>query len=164
MAEIYFAYGSNIQAVEVDGRHARILGVARLDDHRLAFTRRSVRTGTGVADVVPAPGESVWGALYELDPDQAAALDAKEGLGWAYGRVSRRVRTEGGEHVDAFLYTVLEKEPQEVPPSEAYLAGLLRGARDRGLPPDYVHTLETLQVPRDRRSARSGPPANRHPP
>jgi gamma-glutamylcyclotransferase len=149
MAEIYFAYGSNIDAVEVGGRHAQLLGVARLDDHRLAFTRRSVRTGTGVADVVPAPGESVWGALYELDGEQAAALDAKEGLGWAYVRATMRVRTLDGEHVDAFLYTVLEKEPEEVPPSEEYLGGLVRGARRRNLPDHYVRALEELAAPAD---------------
>ena len=146
MAEIYFAYGSNVEAVEVDGGEARSLGSARLDDHRLAFTRRSVRTGTGVADVISALGEVVWGVLYELEPDQAAALDAKEGLGWAYARVSRRVRTPGGEEVDAFLYTVLHKEREEVPPSDAYLERLLRGARRHGLPADYVQALEGLRA------------------
>jgi cation transport regulator ChaC len=153
MAEIYFAYGSNIDAVEVDGREARSLGMARLDDHRLAFTRRSVRTGTGVADVISAQGEVVWGVLYELEPDQAAALDAKEGLGWAYVRVSRHVRTPDGEDVDVFLYTVLHKEREEVPPSDAYLARLLHGARRHGLPADYVRALERLRV----RPCRSGP-------
>jgi len=147
MAEVYFAYGSNVDAVEVDGRTAPSLGVARLDDHRLAFTRRSVRTGTGVADVISAPGEVVWGVLYELEPDQVSALDAKEGLGWAYGRVSRRVRTPAGEEVDAFLYTVLHKEAEQVPPSDAYLARLLRGARRHGLPADYVQALERFQTP-----------------
>jgi hypothetical protein len=54
------------------------LGAARLADHRLAFTRRSVKTGTGVADIVPAPGETVWGALYELGDGELAAIDRKE--------------------------------------------------------------------------------------
>ena len=62
MTITYFAYASNM-APEVITRlcpRARYLGVARLTDHRLAFTRRSVRTGTGVADIVPAPGKTVW--------------------------------------------------------------------------------------------------------
>jgi len=56
----------------------RYLGVARLDGYRLAFTRRSVRTGSGVADIVGAPGSTVWGVVYEIGEEDLAALDRKE--------------------------------------------------------------------------------------
>ncbi len=145
VSERYFAYGSNIEDLVVDGHHAPVVGVACIPDHRLAFTRRSVRTGTGVADVVPAVDESVWGVLYELAPADAAMLDRKEGAGWAYVRLPIRVRTTDGDDVDAFIYTVLHKEPGEVPPSDAYVERLVRGARRRGLPSAYVRRLERLQ-------------------
>ncbi|HUA75266.1 MAG TPA: gamma-glutamylcyclotransferase family protein [Solirubrobacteraceae bacterium] len=62
---LYFAYGRNMSAAAIDAACPgnRFLGPAELRDHRLAFTRRSLRTGTGVADVLAAPGHSVWGAL-----------------------------------------------------------------------------------------------------
>lgn len=107
----YFAYGSNLDDAEIRAARPSYLGPARLDDHRLAFTRRSVRTGTGVADVVPAPGESVWGALYELDEGGVEILDCKEGAGWAYVRRPQEVTTIEGQKVDAFTYTVLRRSP-----------------------------------------------------
>jgi gamma-glutamylcyclotransferase (GGCT)/AIG2-like uncharacterized protein YtfP len=152
----YFAYGSNIDELVVDGRPAPMLGVASLEDHRLAFMRRSVRTGTGVADAIPAAGERVWGVLYEVGPEIVAELDRKEGAGWAYVRAPVRVRRPDGAEVDAFLYTVLHKEPSEVAPSAAYLARLVRGARRRGLPEAYVRKLELLQVDARPAEARGG--------
>ena len=149
MSGSYFAYGSNMDGLPVDGLRVQFLGVARLDDHRLAFTRRSVRTDTGVADVIAAPGESVWGVLYELGPTQAAVLDRKEGAGWAYVRQPAQVRTLEGAAVDAFIYTVLHKEPREVPPSDAYVSRLIKGARKRGLPDAYICKLERLQADAD---------------
>jgi gamma-glutamylcyclotransferase (GGCT)/AIG2-like uncharacterized protein YtfP len=95
-----------------------------------------------VADVVSDRGQTVWGALYELDPEGLRKLDRKEGDGWAYERQQCRVRllSDGSEH-DAITYTVLHKEPQEVPPSRAYLKRLVTAARRRGLPEQYIATL-----------------------
>lgn len=65
MAMEYFAYGSNMdeEVMQACCPAHRFFGAARLDDHRLAFTRRSVRTETGVAYVVPDTGQAVWGVL-----------------------------------------------------------------------------------------------------
>src|SRR5690349_7591150 len=111
-------------AAEVMASHCpthRVIGVAELRDHRLAFRRRSIRTGTGVADVMPAPGHSVWGVLYELDDSELPALDAKEGAGWAYDRVRVTVWLEaGGERVEAVAYRVAQPESTPITPSDDY--------------------------------------------
>src|SRR4051812_7107992 len=92
----YFAYGANM-AEGVMQAHCTghvFAGIAELPGHRFAFTRRSIRTGTGVADVVADPASRVWGVLYEVrDLD---GLDAKEGAGWAYVHypVTVRVRDD----------------------------------------------------------------------
>ena len=138
----YFAYGSNLGGVDSGGESARFLAVARLDGHKLAFTRRSVRTGTGVADVLAAEGGAVWGALYELSEALDAVLAEKEGAGWAYGRRDVRVCVEGRGEIDAFLYAVLKPEPEEIAPSHEYLQRIVRGALSRGLPDAYVRELE----------------------
>jgi gamma-glutamylcyclotransferase len=121
----------------------RCLGAAELRDHRLAFTRRSLRTGTGVADVLAAPGASVWGALYELDGAQLAAIDEKEGNGWAYERRAVRVIAGDGE-LEAFAYAVIAPDAEHVQPSREYLQALVEGARERGLPEDYVAALAAV--------------------
>jgi gamma-glutamylcyclotransferase (GGCT)/AIG2-like uncharacterized protein YtfP len=139
----YFAYGSNMASAvmaEACPRH-RYLGRARLPGHRLAFTRRSVRTGTGVADVVADPEREVWGALYALAGENLEALDRKEGAGWAYERTSLRVHADDGAAHDAVAYVVLAPSPVEIAPSALYARGLIEAALERALPEDYIEAL-----------------------
>jgi gamma-glutamylcyclotransferase len=147
MRNLYFAYGSNM-----DEHHMRAhcptsqrLDSACLHEHRLAFTRRSVVSGAGVADVVSAPHGAVWGVLYDVGDGDLEALDRKEGNGWAYARERKRV-TLAADHSTqgAIVYTVLAKEPSEVPPSREYLARLIAAAEAQGLPAEYVATLRAV--------------------
>jgi gamma-glutamylcyclotransferase (GGCT)/AIG2-like uncharacterized protein YtfP len=144
---LYFAYASNMDAAlmqRICPGH-RVLGVAELREHRLAFTRRSKRTGTGVADIVAAPGESVWGVLYELDDSQLTAIDEKEGNDWAYERrqLDVRLHDDSAEHV-AHAYTVIVRDDEHVAPSAEYLDLIRDAARSRGLPADYLARLDVL--------------------
>jgi gamma-glutamylcyclotransferase len=121
----------------------RYVGRAELREHALRFSRRSIRTHTGVADACPAPGASVWGALYEIDEAELAALDAKEGEGWAYERVDVDVALDGRDPpVPAVMYRVRRPEPEEIVPAPEYIAGLIHAARARGLPNAYIAELE----------------------
>jgi gamma-glutamylcyclotransferase (GGCT)/AIG2-like uncharacterized protein YtfP len=143
----YFAYGSNM-AESVMAAHCpghRYIGPADLPGHRLAFTRRSVRTLTGVADIVRADGQSVWGALYELDESDLLAIDRKEGNGSNYERMPVRVRPGGREpYSDALTYAVIDPLDTEVQPSPEYLDGLVKAADARGLPVAYRRALAAL--------------------
>jgi gamma-glutamylcyclotransferase len=150
MSDLYFAYGSNM-AAETMARLCpghRLATPAELRNHRLAFTRRSVRTGTGVADIVAAAGHSLWGVLYELDAAMLAALDVKEGKGWAYERRPVQVRPDGeGEVLRALAYRVIAREAAEVRPSREYMQGLVDAARERALPDSYVSALAAMWDP-----------------
>lgn len=145
----HLAYGSNMAAEVMEGLcpRNRFLGVARLSGYRLAFTRRSIRTGTGVADVIPARNQTVWGALYEIEDDELTAIDRKEGYGWAYTRVMCRALLEaGGQGQMAVVYTVHVKEPAEIMPSRQYLDRLIAAAHERRLPKAYAEKLEAMVV------------------
>jgi gamma-glutamylcyclotransferase len=147
---LYFAYGSNMAAETMArlGPGHRFAGAAELRGHRLAFTRRSVRTGTGVADIVPAAERSVWGVLYELDDAMLATLDEKEGNGWAYERRPVQVHCyRDGRGLRALAYHVIARESAEVRPSREYLQGLLGAARERALPDSYVAALAAMWAP-----------------
>jgi gamma-glutamylcyclotransferase len=139
---LLFAYGSNLAASEIGAwcPDARFAGVARLPGYRLALRRRSIRWRGGAVDLVPAPGDEVWGALYELPDGTLERLDTKEGEGWAYRRVPIEVEL-GGRAVAAEAYEVIDKEPDEVPPTPEYTAVVVGGARERGLPKEYVERL-----------------------
>jgi gamma-glutamylcyclotransferase len=148
-----FAYGSNMASAEIQAwcPNARFAGVARLRNRRLELRRRSFRWGGGAADIVPAPGEEVWGVLYEIPAGALDRLDAKEGEGLAYRRIAVEVEVEaGGRRLPAEAYEVVVKEPKEVPPTPEYAALLVRGARERGLPEEWVARLAALRPGADR--------------
>jgi gamma-glutamylcyclotransferase len=140
---LYFAYGSNMASAEIQTwcPEGRFLGPARLDGHRLALTRRSIRWGAGVVDLVRAEDESVWGALYELPGVELDRLDAKEGAGFAYQRIEVEPLL-AGKRVPAMAYEVINKEPLEVPCTPDYAALLVGASRERRLPEPYVRELE----------------------
>jgi cation transport regulator ChaC len=143
---MYFAYGSNMASRVLAGRGIHFCSVdkARLDGYRLAFMRRSIRTGTGVADIVPDSAAEVWGVVYELADRDVDELDRKEGRPWAYEHRAVQVALGGDTPVPAFTYVVSQREPEEVPPSGAYVEAILEGAREHGLPPAYIALLESL--------------------
>jgi gamma-glutamylcyclotransferase (GGCT)/AIG2-like uncharacterized protein YtfP len=140
---LLFAYGSNLAVDQMEAwcpRHS-FVGPARLDGFRLEFRRRSIRWQGGAADVVEAPGEMVWGALYELPDGELERLDAKEAAGHAYRR--RKVEVDqGGELRAAVTYEVIDKEELEPVPAPDYAEAMLRGAAERDLPADWRSHLD----------------------
>jgi hypothetical protein len=147
---LYFAYGSNLDAARLQTHcpSARLIAAARLADHRLAFSIESHNTWHGgVANVLPAPGAEVWGALWLLAPADSPALDAQEGVDRdppAYRRYPVRVTTLAGDAVECRSYQVVAPDPAGFAPSPAFKAALLRGARACGFPPHYVAALEAI--------------------
>ena len=148
----YFAYGSNMSSkimTEVCPTH-KLLGPARLMDHRLAFTRKSAKSGSGVADIVRAPGLVVWGLLYEIDQNEVVDLDRKEDLGKAYTRINVNVALEDGSVHQTMTYTVISKAPIEIRPSTEYLDTILQGAKDHNFEGRYTRFLESLKADESR--------------
>ncbi|MDX1510610.1 MAG: gamma-glutamylcyclotransferase family protein [Nitriliruptorales bacterium] len=146
----YFAYGSNLSAEQMRRRcpAAVALGVARLADHRLAFTRWSPVWRGGVADVVPSAGAAVWGLLWQLTDEDLQALDGHEGHPVNYRRSLHTVEATGlGPH-DAWVYEVVDKR-SFVPPASAYLEILLESAALLGLPAAHLAEVRTAADPAD---------------
>ena len=162
MEHLYFAYGSNLRASQMlrlcpGHKH---LGVARLDNHRLAFTLPDTEWQGGVADVIASAGDAVWGALYRLPATDLPSLDAYEGYEpsgpeEANEYVRRLVTvTTGVEQraVQAWCYFV--RAPcGHVAPSAIYRAALIDGALERGLPADYIRAMRKAFDDKGTRSA-----------
>jgi hypothetical protein len=149
VATLYFAYGSNMSSRQLaawDTPH-RPIGAAELQDHRLAFLRRSIRWKAGAADIVAAPGESVWGVLWEL-PLGAAELDVKESAGVGYRRRSVKVIVDGSPF-NAMAYEVIDKHPRELQPRREYVDLMVGGAREHDLPDEWVERLEAVFPSKD---------------
>lgn len=147
---LYFGYGSSMDAdrMRQTAPHARLIGPARLDGHALAFSIESKNTWHGgVADILPAPGDEVWGALWLVPPEESHALDEHEGVFRdppAYRRVTVEVTTPAGDRVRCRSYQVVAPDPRTPPPSKAFRDTLVRGARTVGLPASYVARLAAL--------------------
>jgi gamma-glutamylcyclotransferase (GGCT)/AIG2-like uncharacterized protein YtfP len=138
----YFAYGSNMAAVQMDAwceGHV-CLGPARLPGRALEFLRRSLRWNAGAADIVPRDDAEVWGVLWELPDPSLAALDEKESEGIGYRRIEVTVEY-GDELVIAWAYEVIDREPAELRPRPEYLELMLAAGREHGLPGGYLAGL-----------------------
>ena len=124
--------------------NATAVGRARLPDYQLAFTRYDRHEKGGVADIVPEPGAEVWGALYEIEASCLAALDGYEGAPRAYRRSPVRVIDDAGSEREAVAY--VGNKTGAFAPSRAYLSQITRGAREHGLPEEYVLALEDVRT------------------
>lgn len=148
---LYFAFGSNLDEarLHIHCPSARLVSVARLADHRLAFTIESRNTWHGgVGDILVSPGDEVWGALWIIDGEHSKPLDEQEGVFReppAYRRYPVTVETPAGDVVTCRAYQVATPNLEGIAPSPAYKDTILRGARAIGLPEAYIARLESVE-------------------
>lgn len=143
----YFAYGSNMnERLFRERRHMvwHETRIGRLDGYRLVFTVAGGRTPgvSAPANMVEAPGESVFGVLYQLPLRKFARLDNSEGRQYQY--LWTEVVDSNGRRVAAVSYKAAAAA--EGRPSQSYLNLIREAARQRGLPADYIAHLERVEV------------------
>jgi len=148
---LYFAYGSNMSRRQMAERcpDHEFLGIAVLKDHALCFPRTSPIRKCGVAGLAETPGAEVWGVVYRLHDGDLTALDRREGYDPAkphhvnrYNRQTIRVLMDG-RTVECLTYFA-RTEPGEHVPSADYLATMIEGAVENGLPEEYVMKLRLI--------------------
>jgi len=150
-----FAYGSNMHAGRMGARvpAARPRGAAVLEGRRLVLNKPG-RDGSAKANLERAAGRRVWGVVWELPARDLAVLDRHEG---GYVREAARVVHREGHTVDTEVY-VASRVDGALQAFDGYLAYLVEGAREHGLPGDYVAFLASLRA-RAARSRRKSSPA-----
>jgi GNAT superfamily N-acetyltransferase/cation transport regulator ChaC len=146
----YFAYGSNMQRATFTGRRGIIPKgalAARLAGWRLVLDKPPiVPVGESMANVVADPGGEVLGVAYELTAEGLARVDLTEGvLIGNYRRVEVAVATlaEPARTIAAWTLTSDRRDPT-LRPSRRYLAALIEGAEEHGLPAAYVAALRAV--------------------
>lgn len=140
MHALYFAYGSNMASRRMRDRApgARAAGRACLAGWRLVADKPG-RDGSAKANLARDPGACVWGVLWELREEELRALDRFEG---GYERVAVRVDADAGAALATTYVSSLRGAPPGLAP--AYKAFVLDGAREHGLPAEWVARLESL--------------------
>jgi gamma-glutamylcyclotransferase (GGCT)/AIG2-like uncharacterized protein YtfP len=148
----YFAYGSNMSSERLRRRvpSAQPIGHAELPAHRLHFHKPG-RDGSAKCDIA-VPGRttdiSVWGVVFRIDLDHKPRLDAAEDLHRGYGIKDVAVRLSEGRWLKAFTYYALQIDTR-LRPYSWYREHVLRGAREHGLPADYVAMIEAIDCLED---------------
>jgi len=151
---LYFAYGSNMDWAQMRQRcpSARFVFVAKLTNHRLAFTRKSQNRQCGVADAAPKRGSRIWGVVYEIEEREVGQLDRSEGFrpgraGNAYTRKERHVIVGGDENKPMAVWVYFAKrQPEPPPPNAKYKRQIIEGAKFWRLPDRYIRELENIEV------------------
>ena len=145
----YFAYGSNMQSATLRGRRGIAYTraqAARVPGWRLVLDKPPlIEVGHGFANIVPDPATEVLGVLFELSEDEMEHIELSEGVrignyaavevwAWPFDAVEPvQARSLSSDRRDATLR-----------PSTRYMALLIEGAVEHGLPTDYVETLRAV--------------------
>lgn len=141
---LYFAYASFLDPERIGAvaPHARFLFTAHFPETRLVFVDSDqVR---GIPSLLPEPGNTVWGGVFEIPDDEVPGLtDAEEGEGRIAGWDLKAVDREGNKH--HCLTFVAKTSPNgEHRPAPDHLASMIKGARHWSLPAGWVLGLEDL--------------------
>jgi len=155
----YFGYGSNMLTPRLQARVPSTQPVAtvrledyelhfhkwvRLEDYELHFHKWS-RDESGKCNIVPAPGATVYGVVFEVDTDELEALDEAEQRGRGYTR--EEVSLKGPDtSFNAFAYVA---QPAYVDdallPYDWYHGLVLAGAQQHDLPSRYIDQIAAVR-------------------
>ena len=142
----YFAYGSNMNWLQMQRRcpSSRFVCVARLSDYQFGITRHSRLRDCGTANVFPAPGNEVWGIVYDINEPDLTILDSFED-GYRREILLLQPIEDGKPPLQALVY-VADIEHNVPRPNAEYRRLMLEGAKHWQLPAFYQTLLEAIQV------------------
>ena len=143
---LYFAYGSNMSTPRLRERipAAQPVGSAVLQDYEFKCNKKS-KDGSSKGNISPQIDALTWGVVYKVPDAELPILDETEG---GYKRITVSVSI-GGQQTKCETY-ISEKLSTELP-YDWYMKYIIDGARENGLPNDYVMALSQYPVKEDKR-------------
>lgn len=140
-----FCYGSNMSQRRLQARvpSARFVAVAELPGHRLRF-HKSATDGSAKCDAEETgnPEDRVIGVVYEIADAEKPDLDRHEALGFGYDE-KQVVLTTGTGSLRAWMYYATRINAS-LKPFHWYKDHVLIGARENGLPAEYIARIEAV--------------------
>lgn len=128
MKELYFAYGSNLNIVQMDNRCplAQLVSRAVLEGYELAFR-------CGVLTILLAKDGKVEGVVWKINAHDESALDRYEGYPRLYGKELLTVQTEEGQQrVMGYIMNAPYRDKPQFP-TAGYAAVVLQGYEKNGI-------------------------------
>ncbi len=145
----YFAYGSNMESATLRGRRGvtwtRALA-ARAAGWRIVFDKPPlVPVGEAYANIVPDPAAAVLGVVYEVSGADLEHIALSEGvLIGNYARVDIPVVPLAGATPVQAATLVSDRSDPTLRPSDRYMACLVAGAIEHGLPAEWIAFLRSI--------------------
>lgn len=140
-----FSYGSNMSQRRLRARapSARFVAVAELPAHRLRF-HKSAGDGSAKCDAEETgnPDDRVIGVVYEIADAEKPDLDRHEALGFGYDEKQVVLKTGTG-NLHAWMYYATRIN-DSLKPFHWYKDHVLIGARENGLPAEYIARIEAV--------------------
>jgi AIG2 family protein len=155
----YFAYGSNMETATLAGRRGVRFSTARgarAAGWRLVLDKPPlVPIGESFANIVPDLGAEVLGVLYEVTPADLEHIELTEGVRIGnYRRVDIPVASLVAPETDVMAATLVsEARDPALRPSIRYMACLIAGAEEHGLPADWIAFLRAVPAGPESRAA-----------
>jgi len=151
----YFAYGSNMSVSRLRARvpSAEPFGCYVLKEHDLRFHKLS-GDGSGKCDAyfTSSADDTIYGALYKIDPSQKPVLDEAE-AGYEEKEVTV-VSSKDGSLIKAVIYIAIGKD-DGIQPYSWYLNHVLVGAKETVLPDDYImNKIKVIEAIEDKNKDR----------
>ena len=142
----YFAYGSNLNWPQMQRRcpSSTFICAARLSDYQFGITRHSRLRDCGTANIFPARGQEVWGAVYDVTDADLIVMDGFED-GYRREILPVHPHGDGANAINTLAY-IAEVEANVPLPSVEYKRLILDGARHWQLPQSYLAMLEEIQT------------------
>jgi len=125
--------------------------VASVPGYRFTFSKRSVDL-SGKGNILAAAGKTVFGVLFDLDERHLAKLDSLEGVGYGYDRIDQfQIQMPGSDEALQVITYLADKAhtDENLSPYHWYLDLVLAGARQHGLPNEYVQNIEATRSVED---------------
>jgi gamma-glutamylcyclotransferase len=145
---LYFAYGSNMSTLRVTASDraptARAICSGYVSGRRLTFDKVG-RDGSAKCDceLTGNAADHVYGVVFEVGENDRTSLDRAEGKGGGYDATLVEV-VAGATVITASTYFATNKN-SGLKPYHWYKQHVLDGAREAGLPPDYVRIIEQVE-------------------
>ncbi len=145
----YFAYGSNLSdrdlkewCAKYNKKIPELLNprIVKLEGYKIGFTRKSIRRGGGVIDIIWSPGDFCYGVVFDVSEADFEILDKKEGTKSDGTGAYKRLTLPDG----MITYDVVDKS-DFVQPTNDYVDTIIEGAEKYDLPQDWRDELKSFK-------------------
>ena len=156
----YFAYGSNMnperfaKRKEIAPELPHILAIGKLIGYKPRFSRYSEKNKGGVLDIVKEEHICVYGIIFGIKKQFLELIDKAEGAPIFYRRIIVYVKIDqminddffnsefsNKKYLKCYCYEVVNKNPEEVPPSRAYMKHVRIGRDKYGVNTELIDKI-----------------------